>query len=247
MVRIPIGIGLGAAFAACSAASASYMLDNFTQGHPAETSAAYWVGTLPGVGAQATESDTFDPVGGVLGARRDITLAIVPGPSNSLVWAEIDHVEGLLSFSANVRSRATLQLDYGLGAPLNENVLGGGLTSLDIAVEFADLAGVDVIVTLTSNLGEIGEAQATRTLALPPVRPWLGETPQTISFDFADFLGVDLSDIDRISILFDASDVQGADFIISSISMVPPPGTFALLGIGSFLFVSRTPRAQAKQ
>ncbi|GAB4544907.1 MAG: hypothetical protein Tsb0013_02310 [Phycisphaerales bacterium] len=131
---------------------------------------------------------------------------------------------GVLSFSTAFGTQGILDLTYDAnGAGLDQDLSGfnNGSVALQLVSGDLDQAGTEfdrpipAVVTLTSNAGEMGEAIVSASVDL------LAEGFYFI--DFAQFAGIDFSDIDKVELRLDQSAPQlaAADFAIANFQFVP--------------------------
>ena len=149
----------------------------------------------------------------VLGGGRRSTL-VDPAP-NAGSFSAVEIYGGALSVSTDVASRAVFTLEYGAIDALNANLfLSSDAFIIDLT--FADMDDstpvrpVPTTITVTSGLGTPSAATASRTI------PLIGEGVYV--FAYADFAGADFSDVDRITIEFDASSVESVDFTLGPLT-----------------------------
>lgn len=186
--------------------------------------------------------------GSMFGGQRDVRYAIVAnqfGLSSDVV------IGGGMTFSANdpgVKGTVALQYDGSGEAEANGNpdfVLGNGLNadwsgapSIDIDFLFID-RGFDIrIVLCTYGAGTtvVGESVIEQSVLK-------AEDPYTESFLLAAATptvgaGVDLSNVDSLTIYFNDKAVSAVDFGISKI-YVPTPGAAGLLAMGGLVAIRR--------
>jgi hypothetical protein len=142
---------------------------------------------------------------GVLGGVRLALITYVVGTADALIYNG-------LSFNHDTGASAILELRYGPIADLNADLTLYGGTRFDINLVSGDMyAGprpVPCTVTVTSGRGtpRVCTASVTRNLIDDGV----------YAYSFASFTGVDFTDVDAISVVFDASRVTAVDFALGA-------------------------------
>ena len=145
-----------------------------------------------------------------------------------------------LSFNTAFGTRAKLDLLYDGGGQLNHNFtsIQDGAFKLsfiggDLYSENGRNRPVPIKVELTSGLGTGQEASAS-------VGSTLLRSGEDHLFNFADFTGINLSDIDQVRLSIDQTDesLAAVDFTVGAFSVVgtvvPAPGGLALIvGVGA--------------
>ena len=203
----------------------SVTIDDFSSNYPANPdlpTAQYeliFVGTMcdgsscpPGTMVSHLISDSAHQTGlsGVLGGERYAFLTYVTGTANSVMYA----AGNMLTFNHNAMASAKLALTYGMSAPLNANFTGAGATQFQVNVVDGDMYSgprpVPCTITVTSRRGTANEHTASATLSLV--------NNGTYVYPFSGFAGVDFSDVDGITYLFDASLVMSVDFAIGPLT-----------------------------
>ena len=219
--------GAAIAMAACGAASAGVItIDDFTSGS---------------FGASITSGNVvLQQSGTMLGGQRDIGLEVLSNPFSQFLDAGVGPNGLGLTFSAGIGLEGQLALDYDgstdvetgnlpfvAGEGLNLDLTG--LTSIDFSFLAADL-DFEILVVLQTLEG--GMVMDTDQVDADVDGGGMG--PFTVSVMLSDF-AIDLSDVDRIGILFNFEGDDGPtgslDFILSDITIVPAPGAIALLGL----------------
>lgn len=140
---------------------------------------------------------------GVMGNERYAEIFYVAGTANSNILPTYG-----FTMNHNSMSSAWMILQYGSVTPLNTDFTIPGSTKFEIEVLSGDMyAGprpVPCTITVTSAAGTPDEATASKTLDL------INET--VYEYPFADFAGIDWSDVDFIELELDASQVSSVDF-----------------------------------
>lgn len=72
------------------------------------------------------------------------------------------------------------------------------------------------------------------------IAPNMVSTPQTITFDFSDFVGANFNDIDQIAMIISGS--SDTDTVVDTFEAVPEPGTMIALGAGLAALAARRKR-----
>lgn len=273
--RTVVGIGLALAVSVCASADL-ITIDSFASPFESETFVGSYSGGIvgstyeapgleigylyPGDGLsagdplpapehRASEVQSQSGLGDVLGGHRYGSLVAAPlDYSRVSVYA----YEGWLSYSTAFGTRGILDLVYegdgGLNTDLRTNdddgrfeieLLSGDL-HVDGYPQYDRPVPMDVIVK--SGVGTPDEAMATvSTLLL---------LEELYTFDFADFTGIDFSDVDSIAIHIDQSDpsLDAVDFALgefvatSESGFVPEPSSLGLLALGILAAWSRRSR-----
>lgn len=140
---------------------------------------------------------------GVIGGERDAHLVRVAGNADASPWS------GYMCFNHGPGGKATLKLEYGKTIDMNADLTVGLATALQVDT-FGDMyAGprpVPLTITVTSGRGTPAEASASATQNLV--------LDGTYTYPFASFAGVDFTDVDAITLFFDASAVSAVDLCI---------------------------------
>jgi MYXO-CTERM domain-containing protein len=218
---------IGAAFAVAVAGSASaeIIIDDFSTG---------------GFAASITSGDTvLQQSGTMIGGQRDVGLEVLSNPFNQFFDVNLEEGGLGLAFSSGIGLAGQLGLDYDgntdvetgslpfqLGEGLNLDF--SGLTSIDFGFTAADLS-FEILVTLQTIEGGVPTATSAASIMVGG-----SQSPFTSSLMLSEF-DIDLSNINRVGILFnfnDGGDPTGSlDFILDGITVVPAPGALALLGL----------------
>lgn len=179
----------------------------------------------------STHTDNAD----ILGGRRDVSLKFDPLQNQGEATVRIDLNGNVLIGSgtddfrhnneAEVNSVATLTYNaggvgLGNGSGINLFELGDHV-SLDVDIESVDLAA-NLQLFLTDNGGNESSVERNNLF------------PGTVSFDFADFSGVDLTSVTEISLV--STSVDSADIVLDSLRIDgetpnPTPEPATLLGL----------------
>lgn len=142
-------------------------------------------------------------LGGVLGGDRYTEITYVAGTANAVVY-------GGMSFNHSAGASAVLELRYGMTVDLEANLTAYSGTRLEINVLSGDMyAGprpVPCTITVTSSRGTPQESTASASQDL------IGDG--LYMYPFSSFPGVDFTDVDMISVVFDTSRVSAVDFSI---------------------------------
>jgi len=261
-----------AAAALVSSAGADIIVDDFSDAFASEefvfgasggvitavgTHSGLEVGNLPltngaGVGdvfnhtARVQEIQSQAGLDGVLGGSRSSVLSAAdPNPANLGSRVAVNAFEGFgLSFSTAFGTHGILDLRYDAGGA-GLDLDASGELAFNIEHTTGDLDDgfnprpIPITLTLTSGLGSGAEATHSEAMSILAEGPYL--------YDLALFSGsgVDLSDIDVISINIDQSDpiTEAADFALGPFAFiggeVPAPGPLALLFLGSGVIARR--------
>ena len=171
----------------------------------------------------------------VLGMRRQTTLtAQTPSsPSLNLTFATISDGPSNFDFASSVDSDARISFRYGSAidtgnpadsVPLNLDAVAANTLELEvnIAAYNPPLSGAPLLATVTLHSNGNTASSVSQPLA---------GTAGALSVDFTSpaFNGIDLTDIDGISVSLDGA--QGADFSGSSIQLVPEASTAILINL----------------
>ena len=180
-----------------------------------------------------TESGLSNVIGGsrTLSVRRETTFGTTGARS---VTASITEVDAFMEFVSTPNADGRTRLTYG-GAGNQLNADFSKETNILIEVLSYDFpSSLPLVFTFTLESG-IGGTLATANV----VRNFSG-TEGIVDFAISDFVGVDLSDIDRISVLMDAP--RAADFQIAFIQSVPEPSSAMIAGGAGALALLRRRR-----
>jgi hypothetical protein len=157
------------------------------------------------------------------GARR---TTLTGGAGETFVWIGGD---GVVTVDPFVGSTSTLLLEYGAtNGPLNLD-LTPPLTDLKIE-DFLGEVDVSRQVRVSVKLTDGSGGSDTQSMLVGD-----GTTPVDLLFSLGSFGGVDLGDIDAISVEFDTISTSAAaiDYSFGVITVVPEPHTLAVFGLGS--------------
>jgi hypothetical protein len=184
---------------------------------PASGRPILFVGTVcdgsscpPGLLIEHPVSDATSQTGlaGVLGGGRDAVISHVVGTANSDIVTDPPS----LTMNHNAGASAILEVHYGTAGSLDADLTPNSADAIEFYVGGDMYAGprpVPCTVTVTSGAGTAGEVTASVTQDLIENGVY--------TYPFADFTGVDFTDVDQLSILFDASAVTAVDFGIGPI------------------------------
>jgi hypothetical protein len=202
-----------------------------------------WGGSVP----RTRETQEHFGLAGVYGGHRYADLQ-ASNPDSMGSDVSVGVWNGVMSFSTAFGTHGILNLTYEGDGGLNLDVSGDalfGAIKFDLVSGDLDQANdqydrpVPISISLTSGLGTGGEVTHSLSDHLLAERGY--------EFMLADYAaaGIDLSDIDRVSILIDQSDpsLAAVDFAINAIGIgtgeVPSPGGLALLGTAGLLAARR--------
>lgn len=235
--RIGRGMGCAVLIAAAAwtvaASAAPITIDNFSSAQ------ATWPKDQSEIGNPTIET-FLGPGTGVLGnVRKTYINNYLPGGglSNVQVGVFPNPAPGFFEFAASVTAQATPVLQYdaddtqaGSNPALNlDMTLNDTIEVVFSYFDYANAAPLNVTVTVSDGSGQTSDTQALNQVVTFP-------TTQTLSFTFAG-LGVDFSDIDRVSVAFDSD--YAADFRVQEIVATPEPAVAALLAAGALMMVRR--------
>ncbi len=225
----------GAALA--PAAAHAIVIDDFTDTLPV-------VEVFPGVFAGALQVDSVVSLDAasqaglpsVMGGERDSTLQRF-GFFGSDITVVIG--DGSLAYASAFGLTGKLTLEYGAASSLNSDLSSADRFEFEMTGDLDDsmpTRPVPVTITMTSGAGTKGEATASFVQAM------LADGLQ--SFAFSNLPGIDFSDVDSLTFVFDGSSpkLQAIDWSIGAISAVPTPGAAALLAIAGPLALRRRQR-----
>lgn len=221
---------LSGGLAAASAANAEVVLDNFTGG-------VLDVSVRDAAGTTASVSSTSPDI---LGGQRDTSYEIV---SNDLLGAlslfvNIGVPEEFSAFSLEMGpgNASTVSLNYdGGGSGLDFDANGDSIESLRLDFFTIDLP-VDVVVELTDGNGTV--SSISRDL---PASDGLTSFFALAQFEAAS-PGFDRAEIDGVEITFNTEGEEDIDLALDTLTfdtVVPAPGTLALLGLGGLIAIRR--------
>lgn len=226
---------LAAAFA--SSASATVLLDDFTQG-------ATDLQIASGTGSVESQQSGINVPGG----QRDVMLKVTSNPFNRLGRFEIVPTQGMSFYSSGPGLVGQVGLDY--DGTETENLTDGQLTpgpgmNLNLTNEnrfrfnfsFVDLATVLHIDAYTFGGGS---SSVDFNVASGITSSTLVDVPFA-SFNAVSGGGVNFGDVDRIVILFNNANAA-TDFALGSINAVPEPASMAALAIGAMGLLARRRR-----
>lgn len=216
-----------------AAASQAVTIDSFTD---TET------GSPTIIPRTALGSDTVfdDLVTGVIGGQRitTVTASVLDQPGVDIVQGGIFPMAGVFDYSSSAGATGEARLTYrntdGVDG-LDANLSGDAFVRIDVT-HFNFASTIPMAVELILDDGT-DSASLTKQLVTAG--------PQQLDFLFSqfpagDFANLDLTDIDRIDVIFSAG--QSTDFRISSIISVPEPASLTLMLIGSLTMLRRTNR-----
>lgn len=167
---------------------------------------------------------------GVVGGYRETTIFAnaLKEPGLDDVTVTVAAAQGKFDYASTVGAEGSVELFYngepGIGLELDLS----GETQFEIEfLLFDHSGGEDLPATITLQDASRGAVSLTRTLTAPG--------PQTLAYQIDDFArgGVDLTNIDSITVFFDGA--LATDFRIEEIRttiIVPLPAAFAALGMG---------------
>lgn len=229
-MRIALSAGV---FMLMAAASHADTIDNFTDTQSGSP-------TIVTRTALGTDTVFDDLVTGVIGGQRitTVTATVLDQLGVDVVQGGIFPAAGVFDYQSSAGATGEARLTYrntdgldGLDADLSSDTFVridvthfNFASSIPMAVEVILNDGVDS-ASLTQQLNAAG--------------------PQQLNFLFSDFPAVDfaaldLSDIDRIDVIFSAG--QSTDFRINSIISAPEPAGLTLMLIGSLAMLRRSSR-----
>lgn len=187
----------------------------------------------------AAATNTGLPIDRVIGGRRDVDLNYISGASSP---SRIDNTTfpTELYYQSPPGASAWFRLQYGVAGDLNSDLTAGGVNDgIYLRYRWTDLPGTAQI-TVVSSAGSY-------TLA-KPTPAGVGETGVLVKYAFSEFVGVDFSDVDQITIIW-TNIPPNADFVVSFFAagshydfVIPEPQTFSLLGLSWLILLRRLTR-----
>jgi hypothetical protein len=194
-------------------------------------------------GPAGSASSSVAGLANVLGGERDMRIQVTAGTAqNSLDLSANSGGNSLLSHSqgSDIKGHSTLEWDGADGDPLNLNPTGLGGVDLTVGatqdairylIDFDDLP-----VSLTMKVYTNAANFSTHTLALP------GLTFNTIKdVKYSDFAvgggtGADFTNVGAITLFIDGTAFTAIDlrldFLETTNTVIPEPGSLILLGVG---------------
>lgn len=202
------------------------VIDDFTTGSfSQDLTTGSWVGSQ---------------AGSMLGGERDAGFVVLDNPQSVNVHMEAG--SGFYVGAGGSQAMAEFGLDYdGAGDEIDNTApfeYGPGLTGFGLsASESVRISFLANDQDLTVNVFALS-GQGTGTSSSTTIVAGGQTSPFDVDFSFASFTGnADLSNIDRLVIVFDTS--PSGDFALSQVSTVPEPASMAILGLGALGLIRR--------
>ena len=177
----------------------------------------------------------------IIGGQRDTTFEKQAGSTTN---PHVGSVNGTGAwYGSGFGCRAVWRLEYGLDNDLNADLKADGADVICVDLGTGDMWSgprpVPLTITVLSGKGTAFEASDNVTKSLVNVG--------TYAYSFADFSGVDFTDVDYLRFEFRCTTAtqDAVDFTVSSFSTAgPEPATMSLvaLGLGVAAFVGRRRR-----
>jgi len=163
--------------------AAGLVIDDFTVG-------AFLLGREGGIPPQTVAATQVDSTGSaILGGRRDVKLQKLSGSGTQPYVHGVAGVPGLVSYNSNFGCNAIWTVAYGAGRELGFDLTAEGGSAFEVELHSGDMWSGPRPTPLTIRVWS-GSGSATVTQDLIAVG--------TYTYPFADFAGVDFSDVDRI-------------------------------------------------
>ncbi|MCA9697087.1 MAG: hypothetical protein KC431_06160 [Myxococcales bacterium] len=245
-------------------ARAERVIDSFTNELPTQNLAGtgymlpiVWAGTFNNV-QQAQGSASQTGLDGVIGGRR-LTTVTASSMSN-FIYLLSNASTARLDYNTGYPTSGILELEYGYDVDLNANLVADGSVAFEFEIE-GDMDStparpVELTVEVVS-----GSGAAIDQVTIELIDDGVYQIP------FADFAGVDFSDVDYLHFVFDASQVQAVDFslsdgirtsnclqapgqVVADLFLdrftsalpnreLPPYGTYPMMWVGTFMQTSK--------
>lgn len=150
----------------------------------------------------------------------------------------VDAAAGTLSVSSQPQVDGIATLGYGYadngGSAIFDNLnwdfSGESLFEIDVLSNDQDAVITIALRSTTSNPNTI-------IMSSKNISGGLVNTPTTLTWSFADFAGVDFTDIDQILVEIETG--ESGDITLSEIRAVPEPATLVALSMGAAALVAR--------
>ena len=204
---------------ATSTIQADVVIDTFADGNTI-------VRTTVGTTTQGTTASS------ILGGQRDDSLTLVDLGGNETL--------GSMGFGGNLTITQG-SLDQITGSVVYDNFVNFDMTeggdNSNFAFDFVSSDASSPSPNVFSVTAVSGGTSATNFVTVP-TNSNLG----IVTVDFADFAGVDFTQLDAVSLSYDFASDPGRDFSINSFSAIPEPAGLAVLGLSGLGMLLRRRR-----